>query len=231
MIVAQEQRQPISGIILHQMNPVENVHILNYSAHRGSLSDKNGKFKISVKKNDTLIFSDIQFITKLIIIKDTHINNNELVVLLKTKNNQLDEVVIESKNMAEKLGLPNAGKKPLTHIERQFNYINKGGVIDKIYALISGDKKKLKKLNQLIEEDRKRIKTEIDIQLIRNHFHDDFFIKKAGISKDQINAFIEYCIKFNIIPYYYKGNDLAMINIFLRESKLFKNKGKDFNDQ
>ena len=65
---AQEVRKAISGKVQFNSVGIENVHVINKTSNRGTISNKNGAFKITVKENDTLQFSDIQFKTKTIII-------------------------------------------------------------------------------------------------------------------------------------------------------------------
>ena len=169
-IYSQDKRFLLKGEVRYDSMAVENVHIINISSNRGSLSNQLGEFHISVKENDTVIFSDIQFLIKEIIITDEIIKNKNLVIFLEPKNNELDEIVlIESKNMAKALQLPNAGKKPLNKLERNLNHYSQAslpvviiatllgqrGGIDDIYNIISGNRKRDRKLKLLRDEDRK----------------------------------------------------------------------------
>ncbi len=236
-IYSQKERTLISGEVKNDSAVVENVHIINLSSNRGSLSNQNGKFKISVKENDTLRFSDIQFLTKEIIITNRIIAKKYLIILLKPKNNELDEIVLtESKNMAKALGLPNAGKKPLNKLERNLNYysqastpivillalLGKGGGIDDIYNIISGNRKKDRKLKKLLDDDKKSESNQEYVQSIRLHFQDEFFVETIHIPKGKIDAFINYCLSKNIIFLFNKTRYLEIIDIFIAEGKTFK---------
>ena len=135
--------------------------------------------------------------------------------------------------MAKVLGLPNAGKKPLTKIESRLNYhtkaslpiailaalLNKSGGINDIFYIASGNRKKDRKLQKLIDIDKISIQTEKDIQQIRIHFKNKFFNERLKIPIDEIDSFIRYCLKNDIINLFYKEMYVEIIDIFIAESK------------
>lgn len=236
-LFGQVDRILISGVVKSNSLPLVNVHVINLSSNKGSLSNQNGEFKISVKENDTLIFSNIQYAVKELIITNEIINKNLLPIFLKIKINELDEVIVEeSKNIAKALQLPNAGKKPLDKLERNLNHYSQANVpivilatllgqrggIDDIYNIISGNRKKDRKLKELLEED---IKSEVNreyIQKIRNHFQDEFFIEEILIPKEKIDMFLYFCLPSDVISLFQKGRYLDLIEIFIGESNSFK---------
>ncbi len=246
-IYAQNERTRITGEIKNDSLPIENVHIINMSSNRGSLSNKNGEFQISVKENDTLMFSDVQYLIKKIIISQDHIINKRLNIKLEFNTNKLDEIVIfKNKNPTNPLGLPNADKKPLNQIERKLNYYSQkstpnvlldaliinpilglfierpGGGIEDIYNIISGNRKKHRKLKSLVNQDEIDAINKIRIQEIRAHFKDDFFIKNLAIPVEQIDDFILFCIPKGTVDLYLKNKKIEMIDVFLKESKNFE---------
>lgn len=238
IICAQENRLIILGKATNKSLPIENVHIINKTTNKGSLSNSLGDFQIYVKVNDTLIFSNIQFNTKIVIINNNIIKNKHIEVSMTLKTNVLDEVLVEQhKNMAKSLGLPNAGKKPLNKLERNLNaysqeplaivilatLLGQQGGIDDIYNIISGNRKRDRKLKSLIDQDKLKENNQKYILKIREHFQDDFFISTLKISKENINAFINYCIPKNIIFLFNKKRHLDLVDIFITESQTFKN--------
>ena len=56
---SQENRVLISGEIKNDSVPIENVHIINKSSQKGTITNRIGQFKISVTDKDTLMISDI----------------------------------------------------------------------------------------------------------------------------------------------------------------------------
>ncbi len=247
ILSAQNDRVKMYGVITNDSIFIENVHIINKTTNKGTLSNQSGEFKITVKENDTIRFSNIQYQTKWVIITKKQINSKILKIRLFQKNNKLPEVVLE--NMAKSLGLPNADKEPLNKLERNLNAYSqkstpmvfldalllgpilnnipfvkqrKGG-IDDIYNIVSGNRKRDRKLKYLLDKDKKNEITKKYIVSIRDYFQDDFFINTLHIPKENINIFLNYCIPKNIIFLFDKKRYLDLVDIFLTESKAFKN--------
>lgn len=221
--LAQDGRISVVGEIKNDSLTVENAHVINLNSEIGTISNKFGEFEISVKENDTLLFSNIQFENKMILIQKHHIENRYVKVNFKEEFNELDEVVIiNSNNMSQSLGLPNADKIPMTQTERKVNYYKKAGSIDKIFGLISGDSKARKKIQKLEEADVEANEHRREILKIREHFKDDLFIYTLKIPSESINNFIASCLNQNIIPLFKSERYLDIIDIFLAKSKTFK---------
>jgi len=242
-LTAQQERQRITGEITSDSISVENVHIINVTTRSGTISNENGNFQLFVKENDTLLFSDIQFTTKKIIIQKSDLSNNFVQVKLEPYTNQLDEVIVDRSKItggvnASTLNLPNAGKEPLNKLERNLNHysqasvpivilatlLGQSGGIDDIYNIISGNRKRDRKLNQLLKEDEQNARNQEEVTLIREHFTDVFFTNTLQIPADTITLFITSCIPKNIIPLFHQKRYLDITDIFLIESSSFTTK-------
>lgn len=236
---AQNKRIIIQGLIASDSSAVENIHIINSTTKKATISDFKGRFRISVKENDTITFSAVQFENKVINITKNHIKNLSIFVSIKSAVNELSEVLIEkSENIAGSLGLPNADKKPLNKLENRLNYhtkaslplailavlLNKRGTISDMYYIISGKRKKDRKLTKLLEDDEYNLYTQQEIQKIRVHFKDVFFTETLKIPKQEIDYFIKYCTTKNIIYLFNKNRTLEVIDVFIKESKPFLKK-------
>ena len=233
-INAQEVRKIISGKVQFNSIGIENVHIINKTSNRGTISNKNGTFKITVKENDTIHFSDIQFKTKTVIITKQDLQTGSVKISLFHKTNELEEIVIvKQKNMAVGLGLPNAGKNPLNKLERNLNaysqaslpivilatLLGQQGGIDDIYNIVSGNRKRDRKLKKLVDDDRDYELKQENIQIIREHFTDDFFIYTMQIEKGHIDNFIDFCIPKEIGELYKKQRYLEVMDIFIQNKE------------
>jgi hypothetical protein len=233
---AQDNRTAILGKVFNHSNPVENVHIINKTSNKGTISNKNGAFKITVKENDTLHFSDIQFKTKTVIITKKDLKTGNIKVNLYNKTNELEEVVIvKRKNLAKGLGLPNAGKKPLDKLERNLNAYSqkstpivilqalllKPGGIDDIYNIVSGNRKRDRKLKSLIDQDIQTETDRVNVQLIRTHFKEDFFIYTVKIPGKYIDDYISYCLPKEIVFLFERERYLEIIDIFIRNKDAY----------
>ena len=233
---AQDRNVILFGKVTSNSLALENVHIINQNSNRGAISNKNGAFKITVKENDTLQFSDIQFKTKTIIITIQHLQKGELKIDLVQKTNELKEVVIvKHKNMAKELDLPNADKEPLEKLERNLNAYSQeslpiviiatllgqqGGISD-IYNIVSGNRKRDRKLKKLIETDKKIEIQNQGVEDIIDHFKKDFFIYTLGIKAENIHSFVNHCIPSGVVDLYYKKRYMEIIDIFVKNKEAY----------
>lgn len=219
---SQDNRIMISGLVKSDSLTVEGAHIINLSSKVGTISDALGKFEIPVQLNDTILFSDIEFKNIQIIVKESNIYEKYLGIDFQVNVNELEEIIIAN-NMAGSLGLPNADKEPLSQTERKANYYKKGGAISKLQGLVSGEARKMRKLQRLSEEDERTRVHQIQILKIRDYFKDEFFINSLKIPEEDINNFISHCIQKGVIQMYKTERYLEIIDVFIDSMESFKN--------
>ena len=189
---AQDKRKTITGRIVSDSIAVEKVHVVNKNTQKGTYTNSYGDFAIPVQLDDTLEFSSIQFTTYRRIISEIDLQQLQLLIGLQAKTNELEEVVVKSVSYAKGLGLPNADKKPLVAEETRLNAHNKSsapvvalatllnqrGGIDNLFYLLSGQRKRDRKLRQLKNQEQLEKRKLETVKLVRKHFGDDFFIQK-----------------------------------------------------
>lgn len=229
MVVAQtlfgQERTLILGKVVMDSVGIQDVHIINLSSRRGTLSNDRGVFEMEVAVSDTLQFSDIQFETKSISITQKDLDKGILLVELKYKIEMLEEIFVKNKDDFLKvkdtpdvlvnsvsLQLPNAGKPKLTYVDRKVNYYQKGGSVDKIYGWLSGQTKQLKKLKKDLKDD------EI-LEQIRIYLTDRYFVTLLEIEEVGINQFLNYCKKEHIVRQY-KNDQFSLLLETLEKCKM-----------
>lgn len=217
---SQESRVMISGLVKSDSVVIEGAHVINLTAKIGTVSDVLGKYEIPVKLNDTVLFSDIQYENILVLINEADLFQKYVEVDFLVDINELEEVVIAN-NMAGSLGLPNADKKPLTQVERKRNFYRRGGVISKLQGLVSGETRKIKKMERMTEEDERKRARQIQILEIREYYKDEFFINTLKISEEDINNFISHCVSKGVIQMYNGERYLEIIDVFLNSIDTF----------
>lgn len=230
---AQKDNSELIGVVSIDSISPEGIHIINTSTNKATLTNEYGEFNILVKENDTLLFTSIQIENKKIIINKKHLKSLQLFIKLKVDINQLDEVIIKKNNLtgsmyqdikntklknhvdAFTLKLPNVGKKPTTEIGFiKLRYGQYSGIVGSLYGWISGEKKKLKKIEQLVTED-------FYIKKINNFIKTPFFVNELKIPKDKIFHFLEFCKPKGIINLYKEKKLTKLIEILEKESKLY----------
>ncbi|MDD7915926.1 carboxypeptidase-like regulatory domain-containing protein [Polaribacter ponticola] len=224
----------ITGKVVFDNIAVSDVHIVNKNTNIGTITNKNGVFDISASLGDTLHFTHINLEEKLVAITKKIITKNSLEITLVEKTYALDEIVIgkprsifyvdpelmpPSTVNAATLKLPyvNTIPKQNTSIVK----LRSGGVVslDNLINSLNGNKKRIKELKKAKLEDS-------SLNKIRKHFTDDFFITDLKINKENINPFLNYCFKKNIVSYFNRNENIRLTKILIDESKKFPQKIK-----
>lgn len=226
----------LNGVVLLDSVPVENVHVLNKGRNTGTISDKDGKFAMHIQLGDTLTISAIQFRPEQLVINDEIYNRKTIEVHLISAEYSLEEIFLrEPKNMARALNLPNADKEPLNKIDRKLNFysqqptsvvilatmLGQAGGIDDLYNIISGNRKRDRKLKSLYEADRLNAVCDSALSEIRAHFSDKFFTDTLKIGKENISEFLWQSEPEKIIMLFKEDRYLEITDIFVIRSKNF----------
>jgi len=100
---SQNERKNIYGIVTSDSAAVKDVHVFNMNSRKGTISNQYGEFRIPVKLNDTLLISDIQFVSQKIIITQSQLDHLQLNIQLKQQINELNEVTVKEHNLTGNL--------------------------------------------------------------------------------------------------------------------------------
>ncbi|WP_422107441.1 hypothetical protein [Winogradskyella sp.] len=88
------ERVAVNGRIVVSIDDKEGVTVFNTSSNKGTVTDKNGDFKIDVALNDIVEFGALQFEDFKITITEDVLKSKKLTVILVEEVNKLDEVVL-----------------------------------------------------------------------------------------------------------------------------------------
>lgn len=232
---AQSKRRLLIGKVVNDSLSVENIHVINKTTQKAVKTGKLGGFQIPVKVTDTLIFSGVQYKILYKVISKRDLQKMQVIIKLKPHINFLDEVAIKPISVAKRLNLPNADKKPLTKLEARIHghskaslplvvlgtLLGQSGGIDNIYYIVSGKRKKDRKLQKLIEQDKIIARNKSTSKKIRRHFKEDFFIYTLKIPAKEIDNFIKHCAKNNIINLFNDEKLLEVTEVLIQQSKVF----------
>ena len=171
---------------------VSAVNVINNSSGIGTISDINGDFTITVKVDDELIFSSIQYKIKSVKIKIENILDRELLVKLDRKVNFLEEVVVSPEDKRKFLELKNEEFKRYIYERDKSSKLdneimNRGKLQD---GLNFSNVYKLLTKNLKNEE-----KNEIDklfSNILPKIFENEFFIYELGINNNEIIDFLNF---------------------------------------
>ncbi|MDZ7614967.1 MAG: hypothetical protein U5K51_15685 [Flavobacteriaceae bacterium] len=204
------------------------------------LQEMTANLPLKIQLGDTLQISDIQFLPEEVVINKEIFFRKTIVLNMISANHTLKEIFLrEPKNMARALNLPNADKEPMEKIDRRLNFysqqptavvilatlLGQSGGIDDLYNIISGNRKRDRKLKSLYETDRINAIYDSELAEIREHFSDLFFTNTLGIRKENINEFLWQCDPQKIIKHFNEERYLEITDIFVMRSSNF-NAGK-----
>ena len=232
MNVFSQENSSITGIIINHNQKINNVHIINLTNSRGTISNANGEFEILAKKNDTILFSSIQFERKKIRVTDKLLSSKEIVIELASQINLLEEVTITKLSgdlYVDIKGIPE-DTTPKHNFVYKLSDLNKilpddrhgnksapivspfstGGF--NLASLFNGKSAMNRILKRKLDK-KKQFPTKL-----RKELGDYYFITYLNIPKDKIYNFISFCEYRNISQKFDRNELLEIIEILKEES-------------
>ena len=222
----------VTGLVESDSVQLQDIHVLNLSTRQGTITNRNGVFRITMSVNDTLIFSGIQFHTLGLIVDEKAIQNETLKIELKPKIEELTEIelrghdldglfYIDTKRMRDSLPLvsdeavdfSNQGYDDPT----SSNYVVPTANLVNLISMIGKKKRKENKEEATLLAKKKQATANI-----RKELGDDVFVQQMGIPKVHIEPFIRYCQKKDIINLYVEGRIMEVIDILIKEKDNYR---------
>lgn len=178
----------LSGKVMEQSTSVEGVNIINNTTQAGTVSDADGRFSITVREGDVLVFSAVNLDPVKRRITPEDLSSSSLVVKMTAKEVELKEVVVnENANInAENLGIIPYGQKKYTPAERKV-YTATSTSVDKLLNAISGRTAMLKK--EVNVE-----KKEALFRKLEYLFEENYYTNRLKIPVDDIKGFQLFCV-------------------------------------
>ena len=206
--------QTISGVVVSEEDhPISKVLIVNMSSNQKVYTDNFGNFSIAGKMGDELRFAKEKYKGERI-----KINNDLLKVILQQLPQEIEEVKIVNKGLAESqeeklrkdIGLPKGPEKPRekpADLADDFLRIPPKVNIQNIYDAISGKSRRLKRLYKYedLQEGLAWIQNNIDLE----------YFAEAGISPEKFNDFLMFSLKDEKVLMYMKAKNIGGLTVSL----------------
>lgn len=204
---AQSIFSKLEGKVTNLNKGIADVHVMNTSANRATITDAEGLFSISVKLNDTILFSAVQYKRMTLVVSRAMLESRSIIVPMEEFINELDEVVVrpyylsgdlsrdmnslksEKVYVASTLGLPNAYVKPITQAERKLNEATTGGGLVPLNPIINAISGRTKYLKKVLASQEKYART----NRVRDYYADSLFVKYLKIPESKIEDFMYFC--------------------------------------
>ncbi len=231
----------LEGRVYNVSNDVSAVHVSNLTKNRGTITDENGFFEISVSMMDTLVFSAVQFKKKELIITQKVLDSPLFLVAMEEALTELNEVVVMPYSLSGELekdigklaidpvitssteGLANAFVKPLTQSQRKlyaartwdakFYVIAFTMKLDPLFNYFSG---RTKRLNQKVAREA-RSKW---IEEVRGFYPDSIYVQELKIPKANVGDFIYSCEKDALFEAIVRNGDRLQLWELLRKKSI-----------
>ena len=197
----------LRGRVVNGDKAIPDVHIMNTTSNRATISDEEGNFVISAKLYDTILFSAVQFKKKVLVVSQNMLQSSKLIVPLEEFVNELDEVILRPYDLsgdltrdmgkikteqivtASTLGLPNAYVEPISMAERKLYEATSSGSGIPLNPIINGISGRTKYLKKVLANERKYART----GRVRDFYADSLFVKELRIPAAKIDDFMYYC--------------------------------------
>lgn len=188
----------IDGKVLHERFPVGKVEVVNYNSKKITITNAAGEFSIVVKTGDALLFISKTHDIKKIVVDQNTIDQNNLLISLILKPEQLDEVVVTKlpsikwekdkkweQGKLDQLVLEKSAKRLKTGvyngtIENGMDFMRIGGMI---LGLFVKEKEKIKKSPPKIEF----------TALAKSSCDQKFYTETLKLKPDEIPLFLQFC--------------------------------------
>jgi len=216
---------PIKGIVTNSETkfPMSNVHVINTTIIKGTVTDGNGNFEIMAKVNDTLLFSYLGFETIKVRVTNDWMKNKSTKIVLTEKALALEEVIVAQYNLT---GYVEVDTKLIKIDENQYRYsisgLNAGyevgdktpGAVSRVlgsifnpadflYNVFGKKPKQMRKLREMKKDDTVR-------DLLASKFDRQTLAALLEIDKDDIPMILQSC---NYSEYFIKtANDLQILD-------------------
>jgi len=242
-------REILNGqIVGDSLAGIPNVNITNISTKKYVISDNQGYFTLYAREKDTLVFSNMAFESKRIVLTKANFNVHVMRVKLQSFINPLDEVVISPYALTGNLQTDDKNIKVITlepvdvklalatkfEDDTESSPANKlmPGYVDTrymfdfiavgklLFGAASGPEPRAKEIVYVSKK--------IFAEAVRERFPESFFINTLQLEPDEIGLFLNYCENTpNIRVLLDPKKEFALIDLLIQKSKEYKLAKKD----
>ena len=212
------QKVTLSGTVVSNNIPLENVNIVNFSTSEVTNSKTNGAFSLTINMGDTLKISYLGMETILRVINQRELQNPKQTFNMVVVSSKLDEVKINTID-AVSLGIIPKKVKPLTSNERKFASESKINSIDLIGL---GFRLELVPILNAINGRTKELRNNIKIEkkeAVINHLkfnYSEYLLSKLKLTEDeQLLQFYYYLVDLKGIEIEVYNQNIKQVNFFL----------------
>lgn len=216
----------LRGKVLYRDVNVPNENVINSTSEMATITNDNGEYQIRVKVGDELVFSALNYQLEIVKITEEILKRNRLVIEVKEKVTELEEVVVTPENQERFLEMQNS------KLEEKFEYdTDRSSEVENIALsqqqrgmrdglnFVGLFKALLKSTKKDKIEEREPLKVS---DVMRQVYDDEFFVMDLNLPQDKIDAFLYYCdTRMPAQSLLKKENEFELIDFLVTHSKTF----------
>lgn len=185
--------QKLEGRVIDKKTnkPIPQCHVVNKRTLKGTLTNANGGFELSIAQNDTIVFSNIAYKYLYFIYKDSSTVIEDVLVEMEEQNYLLSEVSIFSYELTtnddrEMVVNEPRDPKPDELDDGKIVNANMSNPAEYLYNLFGSKPRQLRQLAKLKADDAYREK-------LKENNNREIVTELTGLSRDDLEAFMFYC--------------------------------------
>ncbi len=220
----------------------EGVVVYNRSTSKGTISNKNGAFKISAGINDRIEVVAMQYQHFIVLVDKGAFDSKKLHIFLRESVNQLEEVVVTPYDLlgnvsvdVKKIGYSQSGiaevSKQTSGRINDADYNFKPDNLTNVENKLSEDTRLINGLNfvnlfKLVYNRKGKVKkkqkeADIDVR-VRDMYNDQFFKDYLALEINQINDFLFFAEDNGLNNTFFEtGKELDLLQFLVFQSKLY----------
>lgn len=221
-----DDRVILRGKVLYRNVNVPNENVINSTSEMATITNDNGEYQIRVKVGDELVFSALNYQLEMVKITEEILKRNRLVIDVKEKVTELEEVVVTPEDQERFLEMQNS------KLEEKFEYdTDRSSEVENIalsqqergmrdgFNFVGLFKALLKATKKDKVEERRPLKVS---DVMRQVYEDEFFVNDLQLPQDKIDAFLFYCdTRMPAQSLLKKENEFELIDFLVTHSKIF----------
>ncbi|WP_291869471.1 carboxypeptidase-like regulatory domain-containing protein [Maribacter sp.] len=219
-------RTILRGKVLYRDISVPNENVINSTSERATITNDNGEFSILVKQGDELVFTAINYQLMVVTITAEILKKNRLVVEVKEKVTELEEVIVTPEDQERFLAMKNEKFKEIEYEIDRSTEVENVAMAREVRGMQDGLNfvnifRAMFKSSEKNKEDESAPKLKVS-QVLRQVYDDQFFVSDLKLPQDKINEFLFYCdTRMPAKTLLKKENEFQLIDALVSHSKTF----------
>lgn len=195
----------IKGQVLREdsLSPINGAVIYNKTSFLGTLSNRNGNFKMRVKVGDTITISHIGFATQALVCQSLDNSEEKIRVVMRIKSYDLPTIDVRRYRLRERYrqapfsllrtdNISNPYKLPKDYVENQYYMPSYGGASMPSMGFGIPDFKEMKRREQL-EKIAALERIDKKKRYLNYRYSKKLVNELTGLSGNELENFMNYC--------------------------------------